>query len=670
MIFALSGNQNCGKTTLFNKITGSNQYISNFPGSTTEVIIGEITGHEDCKVVDLPGIYSLTPYTSEERAASQFIINSKPDVIINVIDAANVERSLYLTLQLMNLEIPVVIALNMMDELRKSNSTVNVKILAERLNVQIIPISAEKKEGIDLLIETAKKACENKTLPQVPATEPDIYQKYIKNLTQIISKNAEDKSVPCMYAAEAVVQGYVDFVKKLELDKTQQEKIESILVKMESEMGMDRMSAVSYSRYAVIDKICEGTNVFKSRKNNYKLSLKIDRILTNKYLAIPIFLLIMFGIFWLTFGVIGAFLSGLLSSGIVFLINCADSLFTQIHLNPVVRDLLVEGVFAGVGSVLSFIPTIVTMFFFLAILEQSGYMARTAFIMDKLLRKIGLSGRAFIPLIIGFGCSVPAIMAAKTLPSERERNKTIMLIPFMNCSAKLPIYAVFIQAFFKDHKALIMMGFYTACILIGILCVSIASRKTDEDPDMFIMELPKYRIPSPENILSLMWDKAKDFLKKAFTVIFLASVIIWFLQSFDISLHIVEDSSQSILAMIGRFVAPIFKPIGFGDWRAATALIAGISGKEATVSTLAVLTGSASSGLTESLTSMFSPISAVSFLIFTLLYTPCVAAVVAVKKETGSAMMSFKLVVYQCAVAWMCSFVFYNIGLLITKITA
>lgn len=668
MVFALAGNQNCGKTTLFNQLTGSNQHVGNFPGVTVDRKSGQVKGYKDCEVVDLPGIYSIRPYTSEEIVTRDFLINEKPDGIINIIDATNIERNLYLTLQMLELNIPTVIALNMMDEVRNNGGSIDVEKLSQKIGVPVVPISASRNEGIDELIKTFVSVSKNKTTPKVKDFCQGAVHRCIHSITHLIEDHANAATISPRFAATKLVEDDPAIDKMIDINQNEKDCIEHCVEEMEHDMGMDRNAALADMRYTFIENVCSDTVVKCNESIEHKRSVKIDNILTNKYLAIPLFLLIMLTIFWLTFGVIGAFLSNLLSMGIDFLINGADTLLTAYGLNPVVQSLLIDGVFAGVGSVLGFLPTIVTLFFFLSILEDSGYMARVAFVMDKLLRKIGLSGRSFVPMLIGFGCSVPAIMATRTLSSERDRKMTILLIPFMSCSAKLPIYAVFTQAFFTGHRALIMLGLYVTGMLVGIICAIIFSKtKFKGNPIPFVMELPNYRFPSLKNVIMLMWDKARDFIQKAFTVIFVATIIIWFLQSFDTRLNIVADSSNSILAMIGRLISPVFAPIGFGDWRASTALLTGFTAKEAVVSTLAVLTGSSVADLPQTLGTLFTPVAAVSYLVFTLLYTPCVAAVAAVKKELHSSFGAIRVAFFQCVVAWVVAFVFYQIGMLLVK---
>lgn len=665
MIFALAGNQNCGKTTLFNALTGSNQHVGNFPGVTVEQKSGIIKDTKDCKVIDLPGIYSLRPYTQEEIVTRDFILNEKPDGIINIIDATNIERNLYLTLQLLELRVPMVLALNMMDEVRANGGTIDVKMLSDALGIPVVPISAAKGEGISELINKALDVASRKIKPIVTdfCDDESPVHRCIHATVHLIMDHANRVGIPPRFAATKLIEGDEHLEEKLELDKNEKELLEHCIVEMEAESDFDRNEALADMRYTFIEKVI-AISVVKPHESKERIrSIKIDRILTGKYTAIPAFLGIMLLVFFLTFNVIGSALSDLLSFGIEQITALADRGLTAFRINPVVHSLIIDGVFAGVGSVLSFLPIIVTLFFFLSILEDTGYMARVAFVMDKLLRKIGLSGRSFVPMLIGFGCSVPAIMSTRTLISDRDRKMTVMLVPFMSCSAKIPIYAVFTQAFFPHYKALVMIGLYVTGIILGIIVALILkSTAFRGNPVPFVMELPNYRLPSAKSVFMLLWEKARDFLQKAFTVIFLASIIIWFLQTFDIRFNVVKDSSQSMLALIGQFIAPIFAPLGFGDWRAATSLISGFTAKEAVVSTMGVLLGVGTSDLPSVLGSMFTPLAAMSFLVFTLLYTPCVAAVSTVKKELHSKIITAGVVVMQCVVAWISAFAVYTIG--------
>ena len=667
MVFALAGNQNCGKTTLFNQLTGSNQHVGNFPGVTVEQKSGVVKGYKDCTVVDLPGIYSIRPYTIEEIVTRDFLINEKPDGIINIVDATNIERSLYLTLQLSELKIPMVLALNMMDEVRNNGGTINITELSERLGVPVVPISAAKNDGVEELIETAVNTARKRIPPGKIDYCSGAVHRCIHAVCHIIEDHADKAGLGRRFCATKLIEADPAIKEKLELNENELEMIEHSVTEMETEIGMDRNAAIADMRYTFIENVCDHAVVKCRESKEHIRSVKIDSVLTNRYLAIPMFILIMMAVFWLTFGVIGKFLSDLLTSGIAAVTAAADNALTVYGLNPVIHSLIIDGIFAGVGSVLSFLPTIVTLFFFLSMLEDSGYMARVAFVMDSLLRKIGLSGRSFVPLIIGFGCSVPAIMATRTLSSERDRKMTIFLTPFMSCSAKLPIYSVFAMAFFPNHSALVMVCLYFFGMICGIIYGIILNKtRFKGNPVPFVMELPNYRLPSPKSVVLLMWDKAKDFLTKAFTVIFTASVIIWFLQSFDSRLNVVTDSSQSLLAALGKIIAPIFAPLGFNDWRISTALITGFTAKEAVVSTLSVLSGAGSSDLLPAiLQGMFTPMTAVSFLVFSLLYTPCVAAVAAVRREMNSSFAALSFVLIQCAAAWVAAFAVYNIGMLI-----
>lgn len=667
MIFALVGNQNCGKTTLFNALTGANQHVGNFPGVTVDQKTGDITSAKGCSVVDLPGIYSIRPYSTEEIVTRDFVLNERPDGIINIIDATNIERNLYLTLQLLELGIPTVIALNMMDEVRGNGGTVNIKLFSELLGVPAIPISAAKNEGISELVKTAVATAKNRVKPKVQDfCAPGPVHRCIHAVSHMIEDHAQSIGISPRFAATKLIEGDMSFAEKLELDQNELETIEHNVKEMESERGLDANAALADMRYAFIESVCEKAVVKCKESREHHRSVKIDSVLTNKYLALPLFLVIMLLIFWLTFGVIGSFLSDLLSIGIDKLTALTDSALTAYGINEVVHSLIIDGIFAGIGSVLSFLPIIVVLFFFLSILEDTGYMARVAFVMDKLLRKIGLSGRSFVPMIIGFGCSVPAIMASRTLSSERDRKMTIMLIPFVSCSAKIPIYSVFSAAFFPKHSALVMFALYIFGIIMGIITALILNKTAFRgNPVPFVMELPNYRLPSAKSVLLLMWDKAKDFLQKAFTVIFVATVIIWFLGAFDSRLNFVTDSSNSLLASIGRLISPIFAPLGLSDWRISTSLLAGLSAKEAVVSTMGVLTGTGLEGLSNALSSVFTPLTAASFLVFTLLYTPCVAAIATLKAELGSRLHTAGVIVLQCVIAWVCAFIVYNIGLLL-----
>ena len=667
MIFALVGNQNCGKTTLFNALTGANQHVGNFPGVTVDQKMGDITTAKGCSVVDLPGIYSIRPYSTEEIVTRDFVLNEKPDGIINIIDATNIERNLYLTLQLLELGIPMVLALNMMDEVRGNGGTVDIKLFSSLLGVPAIPISAAKNEGISELVKTAVATAKGKVKPKIQDfCAPGPVHRCIHAVSHLIEDHAQSIGISPRFAATKLIEGDSSFAEKLELDQNELETIEHSIKEMESERGLDANAALADMRYAFIESVCEKAVVKCKESREHHRSVKIDSVLTNKYLALPLFLVIMLLIFWLTFGVIGSFLSDLLSLGIDKLTAITDSALTAYGINTVVHSLVIDGIFAGIGSVLSFLPIIVVLFFFLSILEDTGYMARVAFVMDKLLRKIGLSGRSFVPMIIGFGCSVPAIMSARTLSSERDRKLTIMLVPFVSCSAKIPIYAVFSAAFFPKYSALVMFLLYIFGLIMGIITALILNKTAFRgNPVPFVMELPNYRLPSAKSVLLLMWDKAKDFLQKAFTVIFVATVIIWFLGAFDSRLNFVTDSSESLLASIGRLISPVFAPLGLSDWRISTSLLAGLSAKEAVVSTMSVLTGTGLDSLSSALSAMFTPLSAASFLVFTLLYTPCVAAIATLKAELGSRLHTAGVIALQCVIAWVCGFVIYNIGSLL-----
>lgn len=663
MIFALAGNQNCGKTTLFNQLTGSNQHVGNFPGVTVDQKIGDVRGEKNCSVVDLPGIYSIRPYTSEEIVTRDFILNEKPDGIINIIDATNIERNLYLTLQLIEMHIPMVLALNMMDEVRNNGGTVDVQKMSEELGIPVVPISAVKNEGIDELMQIALRVAKQKEYPKIYDFCPSgPVHRCIHSVCHQIEDHAEKAGIPVRFAATKLIEDDADIAEKLELDQNELELIEHSIIQMEEEHDMDRNAALADMRYDFIEKVCSTTVIKPQESKEHLRSVKIDSVLTHKYLSIPIFIGVMFFVFYLTFNVIGAYLSDLLAVGIDAITAMVDTALTNYGINPVVHSLVIDGAFAGVGSVLSFLPIIVVLFFFLSILEDTGYMARIAFVMDKLLRKIGLSGRSIVPLLVGFGCTVPAVMATRTLSSERDRRMTIMLTPFMSCSAKIPIYGVFSAAFFPDHAALVMIGLYLAGIVAGIIIALIFDQTVFRGrPVPFVMELPNYRFPSAKSVLLLMWDKAKDFLQRAFTVIFVATIIIWFLQSFDSRLNVVTDSADSLLAMIGQWLSPLFAPLGFDDWRIPTALITGFSAKEAVVSTLGVLMGTSMEGLETALGTLFTPISAISFLIFTLLYTPCMAAVAAVKRELESGFLAACVALMQCVIAWIAAFGVYQI---------
>ena len=665
MIFALAGNQNCGKTTLFNALTGSNQHVGNFPGVTVDQKSGTIKGVKDCSVVDLPGIYSLRPYTQEEIVTRDFIIDGKPDGIINIVDATNIERNLYLTLQLLELRVPMVLALNMMDEVRANGGTVDVQKMSQALGIPVVPISAAKGEGISELIDKAVQTAKTRTLPSVSdfCDDASPVHRCIHAVIHLIQDHADNVGIPARFCAVKLIEGDKEMEKRLELDKNETELLEHCVVEMEDATGFDRNEALADMRYTFIEKVTRSAVVKCHESREYSRSVKIDRVLTGKYTALPVFFAVMLLVFWLTFDVIGQRLSDLLSMGIDALSAAADKGLTAYGINPVVHSLIIDGIFTGVGSVLSFLPIIVTLFFFLSILEDTGYMARIAFVMDKLLRHIGLSGRSFVPMLIGFGCTVPAIMATRTVSSDRDRKMTILLTPYMSCSAKIPIYAVFSAAFFPKHAALVMIGLYVTGIILGIIVALILKNTAFRgNPVPFVMELPNYRLPSFKSVMLLLWEKARDFLERAFTVIFVASIVIWFLRTFDTKLNVVEDSSQSLLALVGRFIAPAFAPLGFGDWRAVTSLISGFTAKEAVVSTMAVLMGTSVNELGGALSTLFTPLSALSFLVFTLLYTPCVAAIATVRRELHSRGATLAVVLMQCGVAYLAALAVWQIG--------
>ena len=659
MIFALAGNQNCGKTTLFNALTGSNQHVGNFPGVTVDQKSGEVREHKECTVVDLPGIYSLRTYTQEEIVTRDYILNQKPDGIINIVDATNIERNLYLTLQLLELRVPMVLALNMMDEVRANGGTIDVQKLSDDLGIPVVPITAAKGEGVSELMDRAVETAKNRVLPKVydfcAANSP--VHRCVHAVVHLIEDHAERLGLPPRFCATKLIEGDRDMADRLVLDQNERELLEHCIVQMETENGLDRNASLADMRYTFIEQVTADAVVKCHESKEHKRSVAWDRVLTGKYTALPVFFGVMLLIFWLTFEVIGQGLSDLLALGIDYVTAGVDGALTAYGINPVVHSLIIDGIFAGVGSVLSFLPIIVTLFFFLSILEDTGYMARVAFVMDKLLRKIGLSGRSIVPLLIGFGCSVPAIMATRTVSSDRDRKMTILLTPYMSCSAKIPIYGFFTAAFFTDHKALVMISLYVLGIVVGILAALVMKGTAFRGkPVPFVMELPNYRMPSAKSVGLLLWEKAKDFLQRAFTVIFLATVVIWFLQSFDTRLNVVTDSADSLLALIGQWLAILFRPLGFGDWRCATALISGFIAKESVVSTLQVLLGNAA------ITSLFTTRSAISFLVFTLLYTPCIAAVATIRRELGSRIKTVGVVLLQCVVAWLAAYIAYAVG--------
>ena len=667
MIFALVGNQNCGKTTLFNQLTGSNQHVGNFPGVTVYSKEGVMRGAKGCSVVDLPGIYSLRPYTAEEIVTRDFILNQKPDGIINIVDATNIERNLYLTLQLLEMQIPMVLALNMMDEVRGNGGTIDVQKMSDELGIPVVPIAAAKNEGIEDLVESAVRVAHTRTLPKrVDFCDDGPVHRCIHAVSHLIEDHAQAAGMARRFAATKLIEGDEDIISRLLLNQNELEMVEHSIVEMEDEGKLDRNAAIASMRYDYIERLCSKTVVKCRESREHLRSVRIDRVLTNKYAALPIFVGIMLLIFWLTFDVVGAGLQDLLALGISRLSAVVDHGLTAYGMNPVVHSLMIDGIFAGVGSVVSFLPIIVVMFFFLSILEDTGYMARVAFVMDKLLRKIGLSGRSFVPMLIGFGCTVPAVMATRTLPSARDRRLTILLTPFMSCSAKIPIYAVFTAAFFPQHAVLAMALLYFGGMVVGVLISLLLNHTVFRgNPVPFVMELPNYRLPTLKSVAMLLWDKARDFLQRAFTVIFVATLAIWFLESFDLHLNFVTDSSRSLLASIGRILAPVFRPLGFEDWRVTTALITGFTAKEAVVSTLGILTGAGTEHLSAALSGLFTPLSAVSFLTFTLLYTPCVAAIAAIGRELGGRLRGVVVAVFQCVVAWCVAAGLYQLLLLI-----
>lgn len=661
LTFGLAGNQNCGKTTLFNQLTGSNQHVGNFPGVTVDRKDGPIRNQEHTLVTDLPGIYSMSPYTSEEIVSREFFLNDRPRGIINIVDATNIERNLYLTLQLIELDIPMVLALNMMDEVRENGGTIDINLLEDTLGIPVVPISAAKNEGIDELVEHAVHVARYRERPgrmdfcDAEGQDGGAMHRCIHSIMHLIEDHAHKYKIPTRFAASKLVEGDKLVEKALHLDQNEREMIEHIISQMETESGMDRQAALANMRFTFIHKVCDATVVRPHESKEHIRSQKMDRILTGKYTAIPVFAAIMILIFYLTFGLVGKWLSDLLNLGIDAFTGWVDSLLTLAHVNEVVHSLVIDGIFTGVGSVLGFLPMIVTLFFFLSLLEDSGYMARVAFVMDKLLRKIGLSGRSFVPMIIGFGCSVPAIMATRTLPSERDRKLTVLLTPFMSCSAKMQIYAFFAAAFFPGKSALVMTILYFTGVVVGIGFAWILDHTAFRgEPVPFVMELPNYRFPSAKSVGRLIWDKAKDFLTRAFTIIFLATIIIWFLQSFDAHLNIVTDSKDSILALVGSLLAPLFVPLGFGNWKISTALITGFMAKESVVSTLTIL----------SAVNILTPFTAAVFLVFTLLYTPCVAAIASVKRELGGK-WAVGVAITQCVIAWLVAFLVRIVGLLI-----
>lgn len=663
VVFALVGNQNCGKTTLFNQLTGSNQHVGNFPGVTIDRKEGHIKGHPNTTVVDLPGIYSMSPYSSEEIVSRNYVLEEKPHAIINIIDATNIERNLYLTMQLLEMNIPMVVALNMMDEITGNSGSVDINGMEAMLGVPVVAISAAKNEGVDELIRHAIHIAKYQECPgrQDFCDENDFggaVHRCVHAVCHLIQDHAKACDIPVRFAASKLIEGDELICKSLNLDENEEEMLEHIVIQMEKERGLDKNEAMADMRFTFIEKVCEKTVVKPKESRERIRSQKIDRVLTGKYTAIPCFILIMVTVFYLTFNVIGAFLQGLMEMGIDWLVQVVDEGLVAAHINPVLHSLIIDGIFAGVGSVVSFLPIIVTLFLFLSLMEDSGYIARVAFCMDKLLRKIGLSGRSIVPMLIGFGCTVPAVMSTRTLPSERDRKMTILLTPFMSCSAKLPIYAFFVSAFFPGKGGLIMAGLYLLGIVVGII-IALIYRKTlfKGSAVPFVMELPNYRMPGIKNVAQLLWEKAKDFIQKAFTVILLATIVIWFLQSFDHHFNLVGDSSESILAMIAGIMVPVFEPLGLGDWRICTSLISGFMAKESVVSTLEILYEGA-------IGSVMSPVAAASLLVFSLLYTPCVAAIASIRRELGRK-WAVGVVFWQCAVAWIVALIVRLIGLVI-----
>lgn len=664
MLLALVGNQNCGKTTLFNQLTGSNQHVGNFPGVTIEHKIGQVIGWKGYELVDLPGIYSIRPYSGEEKVTRNFIIDRKPDAIINIVDATNIERNLYLTLQLIEMGKPMVLALNMMDELLGNHGSVDIQKLSDRLGIPVVPIAAAKNDGVDELMRVVAETAENARKPRrIDFCSAGPVHRCIHTVSHVVEDHADKIGVPSRFAATRVIEEDEEIISALRLSENELELIGHAVLEMETEGGLDRNAALAEMRYRFIEAVCSECVIKAQESKEMLRSVRIDKVLTNKYLAIPTFIAIMGFIFWMTFSVLGKWLSDLLALGIAGVTQLTDNALTAYGLNPVVHSLVIDGVFAGVGSMLSFLPIIVVLFFFLAILEDTGYMSRVAFVMDKLLRRIGLSGRSFVPMLIGFGCSVPAIMSTRTLSSERDRKMTMLLIPFMSCSAKIPIYAVFTAAFFPNNGGLVMICLYVFGMLMGIIAAKILSKTAfTGKPVPFVMELPNYRMPSLKTVLLLMWEKAWDFIRRAFTVIFAATIVIWFLQNFDVRLNVVgQGSGDSLLAIIGTWLAPIFAPLGFGDWRVATALVTGLMAKEAVISTLGVLMGVGANLSSATLGSLFTLPSAVSFLVFCLLYTPCVAALAALRRELGSGVKTVLVMASQCCVAWLAAFCVYTL---------
>jgi ferrous iron transport protein B len=678
MIFALVGNQNSGKTTLFNQLTGSNQHVGNFPGVTVDQKTGKILGHDGVSIVDLPGIYSMSPYTNEEIVTRDFIIRQKPDGIINIVDATNIERNLYLTLQLIELQIPMVLTLNMMDEVQANRGSIDIQKMREALGIPVAPIAAAKNQGITELVEQAIDAAQNRIMPERIDFCSGAVHRAIHAVSHLIEDHTGRHGIPTRFAATKLVEGDDLILKSLSLSDNEVETIEHAVVEMESEMGIDREAALADMRYQFIESVCNDCVVKPMESREYKRSVRFDSVLTHKYFAIPVFIAIMFTVFGLTFGVIGTPLSKLMEKGLGGFSGIAGRALDAYGLNPVIRSLIIDGIFGGVGAVLCFVPIIVTLFLFLSLLEDSGYMARVAYVMDKPLREIGLSGRSFVPMLMGFGCTVPAVMATRTLSSDRDRKMTIFLTPFMSCSAKVPIYALFTAAFFERNQALVMISLYLIGIILGVLSGFVMKKTVYRGaPVPFVMELPNYRFPSAKTTVLLMWDKARDFIQRACTIIFIASIVVWFLHSFDTRINFVADGidrisnmaniniisgKNSMLASIGQALSVVFRPLGFADWRVATGLITGFMAKEAVISTLAVLTGTSGAELGITLHTLFTPLAAFSFLVFTLLYTPCVAAVATVRRELGSLAGTFFIILYQTGFAWLVALIIYQAG--------
>ena len=663
LTFGLVGNQNCGKTTLFNQLTGSNQHVGNFPGVTVDRKDGVIRGYKNTLVTDLPGIYSMSPYSSEELVTRQFVLQEKPKGIINIVDATNMERNLYLTMQLMELNIPMVLAVNMMDEMRENGGAVRLNEMERMLGIPVIPISALKNEGVEELIEHAVHIASYQERPgRKDFCDPEYngaVHRCLHGIMHLIEDHAENAGIPVRFAASKLAEGDRDIFAQLHMDENEEEILEHIIRQMEEECGLDRAAAIADMRYHFIEEVCSQVLVKPAESRSHIRSQKIDRLLTGKWTALPCFVLIMSLIFWLTFGPVGSFFSGILEEAISALTAMIDHGLTSYGLNPVLHSLVIDGICNGVGSVIGFLPVIITLFFFLSILEDSGYMARVAFVMDKMLRKIGLSGRSIVPMLLGFGCTVPAVMSTRTLPSDRDRKMTILLTPFMSCTAKVPIYAMLTKAFFPDHGTVVMIGLYFTGIVIGILMALLMRESLFRgEPVPFVMELPNYRLPGFRNVMMLLWDKAKDFMTRAFTVIFLATIVIWFLQTFDLRMNVASSSHDSLLAVAAGWIAPLFKPLGFGNWQISTALITGIMAKESVVATLTILLGGVS------LSEFMTPLTALSLLVFTLLYTPCIAAISTVKREMGGK-WAVGMVIGQCGLAWIAAWIVRMIGLLL-----